>query len=52
MSPDSEKKTTHKNFKSFTYGFFFKYVKNNVVVSHFCKCFYKIYIQKNVDNET
>lgn len=28
--------------------FFFKYVKNNVVVSHFCKCFYKIYIQKNL----
>lgn len=27
---------------------FFKYVKNNVVVSHFYKCFYKIYIQKNL----
>lgn len=28
--------------------FFFKYVKKNVVVSYFYKCFYKIYIQKNL----
>lgn len=28
--------------------FFFKYVKNKVVVSYFYKCFYKIYIQKNM----
>lgn len=27
---------------------FFKYVKNKVVVSYFYKCFYKIYIQKNM----
>lgn len=49
MSPDSEKKTHTKILKvSHDMVFFFKYVKNNVVVSHFCKCFYKIYIQKNL----
>lgn len=50
MSPDSEKKNTHTNFKKVSHDmvFFFKYVKNNVVVSHFYKCFYKIYIQKNL----
>lgn len=49
MSPDSEKKKHTKILKvSHDMVFFFKYVKNNVVVSHFCKCFYKIYIQKNL----
>lgn len=49
MSPDSEKKKHTKIFKKFhMIWFFFKYVKNNVVVSHFYKCFYKIYIQKNL----
>lgn len=45
-----KKKThTHTNFKKISHDmFFFKYVKNNVVVSHFYKCFYKIYIQKNL----
>lgn len=45
-----KKKNTHKNFKKVSHDmvFFFKYVKNNVVVSHFYKCFYKIYIQKNL----
>lgn len=42
------KKKHTKIFKKFhMIWFFFKYVKNNVVVSHFYKCFYKIYIQKN-----
>lgn len=44
-----KKKTHTKILKKFhMIWFFFKYVKNNVVVSHFYKCFYKIYIQKNL----
>lgn len=44
------KKKTHTNFfkKFHLIWVFLKYVKNNVVVSHFYKCFYKIYIQKNL----
>lgn len=49
MSPDSEKKTHTKILKKFhMIWVFFKYVKNKVVVSYFYKCFYKIYIQKNM----